>query len=97
MKFFTERLRPEGPHEAMHGPGYTDLMNTYGVHSETGAAWNRAADIYEQGEAEDVTFLRSGGNSLMAPERRILGDLGPWCQRAIHLQCAGGVRTRSRS
>jgi len=70
-------------------------MDSHDLHQETGAAWDQAATIYERNEAEDIEFLRSGGNSLLVPERRILGDLRPWCQRAIHLQCAGGTDTFS--
>lgn len=60
------------------------------LHQETGAAWDETAAIYERDEAEQIRFLRAGGNTLLDPERRILGDLSPWCHRAIHLQCAGG-------
>jgi SAM-dependent methyltransferase len=70
-------------------------MNTQRIHQQTGAAWDQAAANYERSEAEDIEFLRSSGNSLMAAERRILGELHPWCRRAIHLQCAGGTDTLS--
>ncbi len=52
------------------------------------------ADHYSHGvrdEAEVIDFLRSGGNYLFESERQILGDLKPWCKRAIHLQCSGGL------
>jgi len=62
-------------------------------HAETGAVWNETAAIYERDEARDIERLRSGENMLMPPERRSLGDLSPWCHRAIHLQCAGGTDT----
>lgn len=65
------------------------------LHKETGVAWNVAAAIYERDEEEDLTLLRSGGNSLLPPEHRFLHDLKPWCERAIHLQCAGGTDTLS--
>jgi SAM-dependent methyltransferase len=64
-------------------------------HTETGVAWNVTAAIYERDEAEDIALLRSGGNSLLSPERRFLHDLRAWCGRAIHLQCAGGTDTLS--
>ena len=64
-------------------------------HQETGAAWDQAAALYERDEAEAITFLRSGGSHLFPPERRILGDLRPWCRLAVHLQCAGGTDTLS--
>ena len=70
-------------------------MNTQTIHRQTGAAWDLAAARYERSAADDTAAPRSGGNSLLAPECRILGDLRPWCQRAIHLQCAGGTDTLS--
>lgn len=70
-------------------------MSTNAIHQQTGAAWDAAAEGYEQGEAEHIAFLRSGGSSLLAPEQRVLGDLRLWCRRAIHLQCAGGTDTLS--
>lgn len=64
-------------------------------HADNGAAWDAAATIYERDEARDVEILRAGGDTLLAPEREILGDLSAWCERAIHLQCAGGSDTLS--
>lgn len=65
------------------------------LHHETGAAWNETAKIYEDSADRDIEFLRAGGNSLLAPEQTILADMGSWCARAIHLQCAGGTDTLS--
>ncbi|MBA3946350.1 MAG: class I SAM-dependent methyltransferase [Herpetosiphonaceae bacterium] len=62
-------------------------------HSDTAAAWEVTAAIYEREEAEDIVLLKQGNNRLLAPERERLGNLRPWCRRAIHLQCAGGVDT----
>src|SRR5262245_8158641 len=62
-------------------------------HQETGVAWNVTAAIYERDEAEDIALLRSGGNRLVAPERRCLPDLTTGCECALHLQCAGGTDT----
>lgn len=62
---------------------------------ETGVAWNVAAAIYERDSERDIALLRSGGNSLLSPERRFLHNLNAWCGRAIHLQCAGGTDTLS--
>jgi len=70
----------------------TDLTE---FHKETGDAWDETAANYERGEAEETAFLRSGGSSLMEPERHILGDLSSWCGRAIHLQCSGGQEALS--
>lgn len=66
------------------------IRDIVSIHQETGAAWNIVAANYERGEAEDIAFLRAGGNSLFEQECRIPGDLSAWCQRAIHLQCSGG-------
>ena len=70
-------------------------MSTNATHQETGDAWDQAAAMYERKEADDIAGLRSGGSTLLAPEQRILGDLRPWCRKAIHLQCAGGTDTFS--
>ena len=70
-------------------------MDTRALHAANSAAWNEAAQRYAQEVEEDVAFLRAGGKNLMAPELRILHDLANWCQRAIHLQCAGGRDTLS--
>jgi ubiquinone/menaquinone biosynthesis C-methylase UbiE len=64
-------------------------------HKETSVAWNVTAAIYERDEAEDIAMLRSGNNSLLPPEHSFLHDLHTWCERAIHLQCAGGTDTLS--
>jgi SAM-dependent methyltransferase len=64
------------------------------VHRETGKAWSEIAHNYwhgESGECEIIEHFKSGANYLFESEKRILGDLGPWCKRAIHLQCSGGV------
>jgi SAM-dependent methyltransferase len=64
-------------------------------HQDNAAAWDVTAAIYERDEPRDIALLRSGGTSLMPQERAALGDLVGWCQRAIHLQCAGGTDTLS--
>lgn len=64
-------------------------------HQQNRAAWNEAAARYEREIDDDVAFLRVGGKNLMSPELRFLADLGSWCERAIHLQCAGGRDTLS--
>jgi SAM-dependent methyltransferase len=70
-------------------------MNKQRFHEENGAGWNITAAIYERDEAEVIALLRAGGTSLMPAEVAALGDLAPWCGRAIHLQCAGGADTLS--
>jgi SAM-dependent methyltransferase len=70
-------------------------MNTKQRHQANRAAWNEAAQHYKLEIEQDIAFLRAGGKNLMAPELRLLADLGAWCRRAIHLQCAGGRDTLS--
>lgn len=64
-------------------------------HEDNRRAWNEAAQEYEKKIEADIAFLRAGGKNLMAPEMPFLKDLGLWCRRAIHLQCAGGRDTLS--
>jgi len=70
----------------------SEASDAKGLHRETGAAWEIVARAgYMAAVAEDVALIRAGGNSLMAQERRLLGDLHVGCRRAIHLQCSGGL------
>lgn len=62
-------------------------------HQETGLAWDVTAAIYARDEADEIAWLRSGKDRLLPAERRFLQGLGTWCERAIHLQCAGGSDT----
>jgi SAM-dependent methyltransferase len=70
-------------------------MPTHPFHNDNRAAWNVTAAKYEESEAEDIAFLRAGGSSLLPPEQDVLRDLGQWCQRAVHLQCAAGLDSLS--
>ena len=66
-------------------------MNFSAIHKETGAYWDEIAGGYGGRDADDDTaFLKSGGSYFSEPERLLLGDLSPWCRRAIHLQCSHG-------
>lgn len=65
------------------------------MHEANRVAWDEAAVVYEREIESDVALLKSGKHNLMAQEVRLLGDLSVWCQRAIHLQCAGGLDTLS--
>ncbi len=66
-------------------------MDIHTIHKETGAFWNAITDWYgERDEAEFTRYLQSGGNFLFEHEQKLLGDLSPWCKRAIHLQCSHG-------
>lgn len=69
-------------------------MDIPSIQKETGAFWDEIADTYSHGEAgetEAIELLRNGGSFLFESERQLLGDLRPWCVRAIHLQCSGGL------
>ena len=70
-------------------------MNVNELHEANRAAWNEAAEHYEKQVERDIAFLRGGGKNLLPPELEFLKDLGSWCGRAIHLQCAGGRDTLS--
>jgi SAM-dependent methyltransferase len=62
------------------------------IQSENECAWDIVARAKYAGDVDgDVAFLKAGGISLMSHERRLLGDLAPWCGRAIHLQCSHGL------
>jgi SAM-dependent methyltransferase len=55
-------------------------------------AWDIVARTkYAHDVEEDVAFLSAGGTSLISHERRLLGNLSSWCERAIHLQCSHGL------
>jgi len=70
-------------------------MNVRDMHQSNRAAWNEAAAHYAETLAERVEFLRAGGTNFCDAERPYLQNLGDWCRRAIHLQCAGGTDTLS--
>ena len=66
-------------------------MNIPALHKESGAFWDEIAGWYgERDEVEATEFLRGGGNFLLDSEKSLLGNLTPWCGRAIHLQCSRG-------
>lgn len=64
-------------------------------HRENEAAWDQAAGRYTDELADAIARLRAGESSVHPVERAELGDLGTWCRRAIHLQCASGHDTLS--
>ena len=66
-------------------------MDIPAIHNEIGRFWDGIADWYgERDENEAIAFLKEGGNDLYDHEKVLLGDLAPWCKRAIHLQCSHG-------
>lgn len=69
-------------------------MTVHEMHQSNRAAWNEAAH-YAETQDERIEFLRAGGTHFCDAERPYLQDLGQWCQRVIHLQCAGGTDTLS--
>jgi SAM-dependent methyltransferase len=70
-------------------------MDVGAMHQSNRAAWDEGAARYAEWLEESIARLRDGGVVLHPPELRLLGDLGAWCRRAIHLQCAAGEDTLS--
>lgn len=64
-------------------------------HESNRAAWNEAAEAYEEALEASIQFLREGGMNFCPPELNYLEGLETWCGRAIHMQCAGGTDTLS--
>ncbi len=65
------------------------------LHEGNRAGWNEGAEAYEADNEAAIEFLRAGGQNFCPPELAYLDRLDEWCQRAIHLQCAGGKDTLS--
>ena len=65
------------------------------LHEANRAGWNEGAQAYEEDLPERIEFLKNGGQNFCPPEFVFLSELESWCQRAIHLQCAGGTDTLS--
>jgi SAM-dependent methyltransferase len=81
-----DTIRPATPNEA---------ADVRGMHEATRAAWDEAAERYEDWLEEAIQLIASGGTNLFGAEVELIGDLHGWCRRAIHLQCAGGRDTLS--
>ena len=64
-------------------------------HAANRVAWNEGAAAYTQELDDTIAHLKAGNSNLHPVERRNLGDLGQWCDTAIHLQCASGRDTLS--
>ena len=64
-------------------------------HESNRAGWNEGALHYTAMIEDTIAFIHQGKSNLHPVERRNLGDLGAWCQTAIHLQCASGRDTLS--
>ncbi len=64
-------------------------------HDQNREAWNEASEHYRKNLNEDLRFLKGGGKNFCAPELKFLEPLAEKCNRAIHLQCAGGTDTLS--
>src|SRR5580693_2977265 len=61
------------------------------IHQNNRTWWNETATWYGERDADDdVAVLKAGGHFFMEPVVNLLGDLRPWCGRAIHLQCSHG-------
>ncbi len=72
-----------------------DAVEVRRRHEDNRRAWNEAAQQYRAGLDDAVEYLRDGGVHLHPLERQHLGDLGAWCELAVHLQCASGKDTLS--
>ena len=70
-------------------------MRIEDIHQANRIGWNEGAEAYEDDLRERTEFLRAGGTNFCPPEHAFLKNLRVWCQRAIHLQCAGGTDTLS--
>jgi len=70
-------------------------MQIEDLHQANRAGWNEGAEAYEADLIERTEFLRKGGTNFCPPEYKFLQGLKDWCERAIHLQCAGGTDTLS--
>lgn len=68
------------------------MVDVKELERENERAWDIVArSKYADDVDADVALLEAGGTSLMSHELRLLGDLDPWCGRAIHLQCSHGL------
>ncbi len=76
-------------------PPAVDAVEVRLRHEDNRRAWNQAAQQYRAGLDDAVEYLRAGGVHLHPLERQHLGDLGAWCELAVHLQCASGKDTLS--
>ena len=76
-------------------PPAVDAVEVRLRHEDNRRAWNQAAQQYRAGLDDAVEYLRAGGVHLHPLEREHLGDLGAWCDLAVHLQCASGKDTLS--
>jgi len=68
----------------------TNTLETASIHQKNADWWNETSSWYGKEIDHEIEFLRSGGIHLFESERQLLGDIKPWCKRAIHLQCSHG-------
>jgi len=64
-------------------------------HASNRGAWNEGAAYYTARVDETIEYIRAGNSNLHPLEKAVLGNLGDWCESAIHLQCASGRDTLS--
>ena len=62
-------------------------------HQQNRVAWNQAAARYREWFDDQLAALQRDEEILHPLEREHLGELGQWCARAVHLQCASGQDT----
>ena len=87
--------RPEPTSPDIRPATAAERVDVRSMHRANRAAWDEAAERYEGWLDEAIALIRAGGTNLLAPERALIGDLHGRCDRAIHLQCAGGRDTMS--
>jgi SAM-dependent methyltransferase len=82
-------------HELVRPATRDELADVAGMHAANRSAWDEAANRYERWFDEAVEVIASGGTNFFGVELELIGDLRDGCERAIHLQCAGGRDTLS--
>lgn len=87
--------QPDAPSPDIRPATPAERTDVRSMHRANRAAWDEAAERYEGWLDEAIALIRAGGTNLLAPERALIGDLHGRCDRAIHLQCAGGRDTLS--
>ncbi len=84
----------DGLEDRIHPPAASD-HEVRERHAANRSGWNEGAAWYASRVDETIEYLREGKSNLHPLERANLGDLGEWCDTAIHLQCASGRDTLS--
>src|SRR5260370_8872801 len=81
--------------ELIRRPTAAELADVPRMHAANRAAWDEAAERYEDWFDEAVALIRSGGTNLFGVETQLIADLHSRCRRALHLHFADGPDTLS--